>query len=87
MALVIKSQPANAGDITEEGFIPESGRSLGEGHGSLLPAEPHGQGSLASHGPLGRTESALTERAHTEENLETTPQENSRRQASMDQEH
>ena len=36
MALVIKSQPANAGDVRDEGLIPELGRSLGEGHGNPL---------------------------------------------------
>ena len=29
--LVVKDQPANAGDIGDSGSIPESGRSLGGG--------------------------------------------------------
>ena len=32
MALVVKSPPANAGDIRDVGFIPGSGRSPGGGH-------------------------------------------------------
>ena len=31
-ALVVKNPPANAGDITDAGSIPGSGRSLGEGN-------------------------------------------------------
>ena len=34
MALVVKNLPANAGDLREEGSIPQSGRSPGEGHGN-----------------------------------------------------
>ena len=33
MVLVIKSLPANAGDIRDAGSIPGSGRSPGGGHG------------------------------------------------------
>ena len=36
VTLVVKSLPANAGDIRDAGLIPESGRSPGEGHGSPL---------------------------------------------------
>ena len=36
MVLVIKSPPANAGDLREAGLIPGLGRSLGRGHGSPL---------------------------------------------------
>ena len=36
MALVVKSPPANAGDIRDVGSIPGSGRSLGEGNGNAL---------------------------------------------------
>ena len=35
-ALVVKNQPANAGNIGDQGWIPGSGRSLGEGHGKPL---------------------------------------------------
>ena len=33
---MVKNLPAKAGDIGEEGSIPEMGRSLGEGPGNLL---------------------------------------------------
>ena len=34
MALVVKNQPANAGDVREVGSIPGLGRSPGGGHGN-----------------------------------------------------
>ena len=34
MALVVKSPPADAGDIRDLGLIPGSGRFPGEGHGN-----------------------------------------------------
>jgi len=36
VALVVKKLPANAGDIRDEGSIPESGRYLGGQHGNPL---------------------------------------------------
>ena len=36
VVLVVKNQPANAGDIKDVGLIPGSGRSPGEGHGNPL---------------------------------------------------
>ena len=36
VVLVVKSLPANAGDIRDMGLIPVSGRSLGGGYGSPL---------------------------------------------------
>ena len=36
VALVVKNLPANAGDIRDEGLIPGSGRSPGEGNGKPL---------------------------------------------------
>ena len=36
MALVVKNLPANAGDTTDVGLVPESGRSSGGGHGNPL---------------------------------------------------
>ena len=36
MVLVVKNQPAKAGDITDMGLIPRSGRSPGGGHGNSL---------------------------------------------------
>ena len=34
VALVVKKQPANIGDIKSSGFIPGLGRSPGGGHGN-----------------------------------------------------
>ena len=36
VALVVKNLLANAGDLRDAGLIPGSGRSSGEGNGSLL---------------------------------------------------
>ena len=36
VVLVVKSLPANAGDIRDMGLIPVSGRSPGGGHGNPL---------------------------------------------------
>ena len=36
LALVVKTLPANAGDIRDVGSIPGSGRSPGEGNGNPL---------------------------------------------------
>ena len=36
MVLVVKNPPANAGEVREEGLIPGSGRSLGEGNDNPL---------------------------------------------------
>ena len=36
MALVVKSPPANAGDLRDLGLIPGLGRSPGVGHGNPL---------------------------------------------------
>ena len=36
VALVVKSLPANAGDIRDAGLIPGLGRSPGGGHGNPL---------------------------------------------------
>ena len=36
MALVVKNQPASAGDVKDVGSIPESERSPGGGHGNPL---------------------------------------------------
>ena len=33
---MVKNPPANAGDLRDSGSIPESGRSLGGGHGNPL---------------------------------------------------
>ena len=36
LAQLIKNPPANAGDVRDSGSIPGSGRSPGEGNGTLL---------------------------------------------------
>ena len=36
MALVVKNLPANAGDVTDVGLIPWSGRAPGGGHSNTL---------------------------------------------------
>ena len=55
VALVVKSPPANAGDIREAGSIPDSGRSPVRRHGNPLQnfclENPHGQRSLAGCSP------------------------------------
>ena len=64
-APVVKSLPANAGDVRDAGSIPGSGRS-GGGYGnalqySFLPGESHGQRSLVGYSPQGCKESDTTE--------------------------
>ena len=34
---MVKSQPANAGDVSDAGLTPGSGRAPGGGHGTPLP--------------------------------------------------
>ena len=36
MALLVKNQPADSGDVRDTGLVPESGRSPGRGHGNPL---------------------------------------------------
>ena len=54
---MIKNAAANAGDISDMGSIPRSGRSPGEGHGNspippvFLLGESHGQRSLVGYCP------------------------------------
>ena len=49
--LVVKNPPANAGEVREEGLIPGSGRSLGEGNDNPLQysGESHGQRSVVDY--------------------------------------
>ena len=58
---VVKNSPANAGD---EGLIPGSGRSPGEGNRQpapvFLPGESHRQRSLLGYSPWGRKDSDMT---------------------------
>ena len=57
---MVNNPPANVGD---EGSIPGSGKSPGEGNGNLvfLPGKPYGQRSLAGYSPWGHKESDTTE--------------------------
>jgi len=52
---VVKSLPANAGDVRDMGSIPALGRFPGGGHGNPLQyfclENPHGQRSLAGYSP------------------------------------
>jgi len=61
VALVVKKQPANAGDIRDGGSVPGLGRSCGSGHGQptpvFLPEESHRQRSLAGYSPHRVTKS------------------------------
>ena len=61
MSQMVKSLPANAGDL---GSIPWLGRSPGEGHGNSLQysclENPHGQRSLAGYSLWGCKESDMT---------------------------
>ena len=65
---MVKNPPANAGDVTDAGSIPGSGRSTGGGHSkppqySCLE-NPRGQRSLAGYSPWGRKELDTTEVAY-----------------------
>ena len=57
---MVNNPPANVGD---EGSIPGSGKSPGEGNGNLvfLPGKPYGQRSLAGYSPWGYKKSDMTE--------------------------
>ena len=65
MALMVKNPPANAGDVRDTDFVPESGRYPGERVWQptpvVLPGETHGQRGLAVYGPQGLTELDMTE--------------------------
>ena len=65
VALTVKNQPANAGDIRDAGLICGSGSSPGEGNGNAFQysslGNPHGQRRLVGYSPQGHTESDRTE--------------------------
>ena len=68
VALVVKNQPANAGDIRDAGLIPESGRYPGGGHGNPLQysclknsMDKKPPWSLADCSPWGRKGLDMTE--------------------------
>ena len=62
---MVKNPPANAGDVSDMGSIPGSGKFPRGEHGNPLQysclGESHGQRSLAGYGPEGRKESDTTE--------------------------
>ena len=60
--LVVKKQPANAGDVRDFGSIPGLGRSPGGGQPSpvFLPGESHVQRSLVGYSPWGCKEWDMT---------------------------
>ena len=66
VVLVVKSPPANAGDISGEGVQSLVGkipwRRAGQPISVFLPGESHGQRSLAGCSPRGCKESDTTER-------------------------
>ena len=55
VALLVKNQLANGGDIRDVSSIPGSGSAPGEGHGnplvSVRAGESHGWRSLVSYSP------------------------------------
>ena len=62
---VFKNLPADPGDVSEDGSIPGSGRSPGEGNGNMLRysclGNPMDRGALARYSPWGHKESDTTE--------------------------
>ena len=64
VALVVKNPPANAGDMRcgfDSWVRKVPWRRTWQPTPVFLPGEPHGQRSLASNSPWGRTESDTTE--------------------------
>ena len=61
---MVKNSPANAGDASDAGSIPGSGRSPGVGSGKptpvFLPGHLHGQRSLLGYSPWDGKESDTT---------------------------
>ena len=71
VALVVKSLPANAGDIRDSGSVPGSGRSPEGGHGNPLQYSclEHGQRTMAGYSSQSCKESdtiETTEQAYTQ---------------------
>ena len=62
---MVKSLPANAGDIRDASPVPGLGRFPGRGHGNPLHysclENPHGQISLEGYSPLGHRELEMTD--------------------------
>ena len=66
VALVVKNLPASAGDLRDEGSVPESGRSPGGGHGNSL------QYSCLEN-PMDRRAWCITVHGVTKRQLSTHP--------------
>ena len=68
VVLMVKGLPVNAGDISETGSIPGSGRCLEEGNANPLQysflENPHGQ-SLVGYSPWGHKELDITKQLST----------------------
>ena len=64
MARVVKNVPASAGDATDVGSVPGSGRSSGRSTPLFLHGKYHGWRSLVGSSPWGHRESDTTEHAH-----------------------
>ena len=62
---MVKTPPADAGDIRDVGLIPGSGKSPGRRKWQpipvFLPGEFHGQRSLVGYSPWGHKELDMTE--------------------------
>ena len=62
---MVKTPPADAGDIRDVGLIPGSGKSPGGRKWQpipvFLPGEFHGQRSLVGYSPWGHKELDMTE--------------------------
>ena len=73
MAVVENNLRANVGDLRHVGFISESGRSPGGGHGNPLQypclEKPRGQRSLVGYSPEGRKELDMTEWPSTAQSI------------------
>ena len=69
MVLVVKNQPANAGEARDIGSIPVSARDPWRRKWQptpvFLPGESHGQRSLAGYSPWHRKESNISEHTCT----------------------
>ena len=79
VAQVVKNLPASAGDTTDTGSIPGSGRSPGGGHGDpvFLPRRSQGQSSqLATVHGVAKSQMQLSKhnsnKGHGEEDLDLT---------------
>ena len=60
--IVVKNPPVNAGDVTDMGSIPGSGRFPRGGNGNpfFLPGESYGHRSLEGYSPWHHKESDTT---------------------------